>query len=78
MREYLTSDEVELIMCYADYDMKIKPTAEAMHYDRKTVWRKFTAIFKKTGFNPSEFWDLYMIVKELMEENANGNEVPPD
>lgn len=72
MREILTTDEVELILCYADMDMKAMPTANAMHINRTTMWRKFDRIFSQTGFNPREFWDLYAICKELEKEGVDG------
>lgn len=75
MRDILTSDEVELILCYADMDMKAMPTANAMHINRTTMWRKFDRIFSQTGFNPREFWDLYMIIRELEKEDADAREI---
>ena len=72
MRDILTADEVELILCYADMDMKAMPTANAMHINRTTMWRKFDRIFSQTGFNPREFWDLYAICKELEKEGVDG------
>lgn len=75
MRDILTADEVELILCYADMDMKAMPTANAMHINRTTMWRKFDRIYSQTGFNPREFWDLYEIVKKLEEEGDDGRQI---
>ena len=75
MRDILTADEVELILCYADMDMKAMPTANAMHINRTTMWRKFDRIFSQTGFNPREFWDLYAICKELEKEGDDGRQI---
>lgn len=74
MRDILTADEVELILCYADMDMKAMPTANAMHINRTTMWRKFDRIFSQTGFNPREFWDLYAICKELEKEENDARQ----
>ena len=46
MRDILTDQEVELLLCYADYDMRVRPTAAAMHYDRRTVYSKLEKIFR--------------------------------
>ena len=72
MREILTDQEVELLLCYADYDMRVSPVTTAMHYDRRTIYRKLENIFRETGYNPLEFWDLYTIMKELEKEGVDG------
>lgn len=72
MREFLTDQEVDLVLCYADYDMRINPVASAMHYDRRTIYRKLENIFRETGYNPLEFWDLYTIIRELEKEGVDG------
>ena len=72
MREFLTDKEVDLVLCYADYDMRINPVASAMHYDRRTIYRKLENIFRETGYNPLEFWDLYTIIRELEKEGVDG------
>jgi len=74
MRDILTDKEVELLLTFADMDMKMRPTAEAMHYDRRTIWSMLEKIFQETGFNPREFWDLFAIMKELEKEDADGRE----
>ena len=80
MRETLTKQEVEILLCFADMDMKVKPTAEAMHYDRRTIWVTLEKIFRDTGFNPREFWDLHEIMKQLEKEDGGEqqNEVHPE
>ena len=74
MTDGLTKQEVELIYTFADMDMRIKATASTMHYDRKTIFLKLTQIHQKTGYNPREFWDLYMLIKELLKEDADARE----
>ena len=72
MRDILTDQEVELLLCYADYDMRVRPTAAAMHFDRRTIYSKLEKIFRETGYNPLEFWDLFAIMKELEKEGVDG------
>ena len=68
MRENLTEREVEILLAYADCDMKTSATAATLGCHKSTVTRAFVKIFRQTGFNPSEFWDLFAIMKGLEEE----------
>ena len=70
MREFLTQRETEIILAYADCDMKTSATASALGCHKSTVTRAFTKIFRQTGFNPSEFWDLHAIINELEKEDC--------
>lgn len=70
MRENLTEREVEILLCYADCDMQTAPTAMMLGINRKTVARAFSKIFAETGFDPTEFWDLFAIMKELQKEET--------
>lgn len=74
MKDILTPEEIELILCWADFDMKVTPVAQTLHFCRKTIWEKITRIFQKTGYNPREFWDLHEIIKELERDDADGEQ----
>lgn len=72
MREVLTEREVEFVLAYADCDMKTSLTAKALCCTPRTVSRIIGNIFRETGFNPAEFWDLHNIIKELEKEEDFG------
>lgn len=74
MRELLTEEEIILLRTYAKYNIKIQPVADEMHYHRRTIFKKLTTIYKKTGFNPHSFWDLAEIIYMIDKEEANGRE----
>lgn len=72
MREALTEREVEFLLAYADCDMRTTLTARALGCHKATVPRIINRIFRETGFNPAEFWDLFEIMKELEKEESIG------
>ena len=72
MRELLTEQEIDLLNNYADFNLRVRPTAEAMHYDRRTIFSMLEEINRRTGYNPREFWDLFAIMNELKEEDSGG------
>ena len=72
MRELLTEQEIDLLNNYADFAMRVRPTAEAMHYDRRTILTMLDAIKTRTGYDPKDFWDLYAIMRELEKEGDSG------
>ena len=74
MRETLTEREVEFVLAYADCDMKTSLTAKALNCTPRTVLRMSNKIFRETGFNPAEFWDLHAIIKELEKEEGFGRQ----
>ena len=72
MRELLTEQEIDLLNNYADFAMRVRPTAEAMHYDRRTIFTMLDSIKIRTGYDPKDFWDLYAIMRELEKEGESG------
>ena len=68
MREFLTDTEVRLLKTYAEYSMRVRPTADAMHYDRRTVFGMLSDIHKKTGFDPKDFFGLRAIMDRIEKE----------
>lgn len=75
MRELLTEREIDFLFCFADCDMKTQKTALAMDCHKATVTRAFGVIYRKTGYDPTEFWDLYEILQQLGKEGINGRQV---
>lgn len=72
MREELTAREVEILLAFADCDMKTTLAAKSLKMHRSSFWRAMQTIFRETGYNPLEFWDLHQIMKALeQEEGAN-------
>lgn len=74
MRETLTHREVEILLAYADCDMMTSRTARYLGCHKSTVTRAFSRIFRQTGFNPSEFWDLHAIINEIEKGDFGGRE----
>lgn len=72
MRELLTEQDVELLNIYAEYNMKVQPTAEATHYNRRTIYRILESIRRRVGYDPQEFRGLFMILQTLEKEGARG------
>jgi len=69
MKDLLTQMERDLLQAYADYDMKVRPAAEAVHCDRRTAYRMFEHIYLVTGYNPQDFWDLFKLMSEIRTAN---------
>ena len=72
MRELLTDQEVELLNTFAGFNMKVRPTAEAMHYNRRTIYKILDSIERRVGYNPQEFLGLFEIIQTLEKEGARG------
>lgn len=60
--------EVETIMAFANNGMKVQKTAEAMHYDKRTISQRLSLIRGKTGINPRDFWGLVKLTNIIKEE----------
>ena len=74
MRELLTDLEIKLLQTYADYNMHIHPTAQAIYYNPRTIYGIFARIWERTGCNPREFWGLMEIMQQLEKDGVNGRE----
>lgn len=68
MRFSLTKKEIEIIIFYADCNMRTSTAATLLGCHKSTVTRAFSKIFKRTGYDPSDFWDLHTIISELEKE----------
>ena len=60
--------EVETIMAFANNGMKVQKTADAMHYDRRTISQRLSIVRGKTGINPRDFWGLMKLVSIIEKE----------
>lgn len=63
-----TAEERELLLSFADHNMSIRQTAEALHVDRRTVVNRLEAIYKRVGADPHRFWTLHYLVAWLLGE----------
>lgn len=72
MRELLTEREIEILKTFANFNMHYQPTAEAVHYHRRTLFNIFAGIYKRTGLDPCSLWDLVNIIQTVDKEELNG------
>lgn len=72
MRELLTEQEINLLHTFAELNMKVQPTAEATHYNRRTIYRILESIRRRVGYDPQEFKGLFTIMQTLEKEGARG------
>lgn len=70
MRELLTEEEIILLRTYARFNLKIQPVADEMHYHRRTIFKKMFLVYKKTGLNPRNFWDLVELLRQVDKEGG--------
>lgn len=54
--------ETRIILLMADCDMNITDTAKVMYVHRNTVVYHIDKIKRKTGLNPTKFYDLCQLV----------------
>lgn len=71
MRELLTDREVEILRTFANFNMHYQPTANAVHYHRRTLFNIFASIYKRTGLDPTTFWDLAHLIENIDREEAD-------
>lgn len=72
MKELLTETEINILRTYARNNMRLQPTAEAVHYHRRTLFNIFANIYARTGLDPRSFWDLVNIIQTVDKEGLNG------
>ena len=61
--------EARIILLMADCDMKITEVAKVMYVHRNTVVYHIDKIKRKTGLNPTKFYDLCELVKMVGGNN---------
>ena len=69
----LTSAEIELILAFADNDMKVCQTAKALHRSPGGLWYPFKKIRETTRLDPQKFYDLILLVQMCEEGRADEN-----
>ena len=57
----------EVILAMAELNMNESEVARKMHVHRNTVVYQCEQILKKTGLNPSNFYDLVKLVEMVKE-----------
>ena len=72
MRELLTEEEITILRSYAKFNLRVQPVADELHFHRRTIFNKMFAIYKKTGKNPHDFWDLANLIMEIDREGEDG------
>ena len=55
-------------MAFADNGMKVQKTADAMHYDKRTISQRLTLIKANTGIDPRNFWGLTRLISIIENE----------
>ena len=58
----MTKQQAEIILAYAENDMKIRPTSEKIYMCEANVHYHLRKIEEKTGWNPKKFYDLCYLV----------------
>lgn len=53
----------EIIRCFADSNLRIAGVVKSFYMCRGTVYYHVGKIKKKTGLNPTNFWDLLELLK---------------
>ena len=72
MKELLTERDILVLRAYANFNMRVQPTAEAVHYHRRTIYNIFASIYKHTGLDPTSFWDLVNLIQTVAKEELDG------
>lgn len=72
-KKYLSKDKfaAEVIVALADNDMKINVAANAIYVHSGTVRYRVEKIYKGTGLNPVNFYDLcelLPVAKEILKK----------
>ena len=62
----MTKKQAKIILTFADNDMKIKPTAEQLYLNQRSITYHLDKIQKQMGWNPRKFYDLCYLVGVAM------------
>lgn len=54
----MTEKQIEVLLAFADNNMNIRQTAEAIHVDRTSVQYQLARVQAKTGLDPKNFHEL--------------------
>ena len=66
----LNEQEREVILAYADHNMVATDTARSIYRHRNAVFYYLGTVYKKTGLNPKNFYDLIKLV-DMVKEKGN-------
>lgn len=58
----MTRQQAELILAFAENDMRIEPTGKKLYMSGANVAYHLTKIRKQMGWNPRNFYDLCYLV----------------
>ena len=59
---------METIFAYAQTNMSVNGAAKMMHYTRSAVDYNLNSIYKMTGLNPKNFYDLMELIRLIQEK----------
>lgn len=65
----LTVREKEFLKIFASCNMSSSKTAKALFFSCNSVYYWCRVIFRKTGKNPLEFYDLAFLISRINGEN---------
>ena len=68
----LTRVDIDVLLAFAKYDMKVHRTAEKAFFHRNTIDSHLSRIHYKTGLNPKKFYDLVKLIAAVEEMEKNG------
>ena len=61
----LTELDCEIVLAFAENDMKVSETAQKFFFHRNTIEYHLDKVKRKTGLNPKKFYDLTELVLEI-------------
>lgn len=64
----LTPTQTLLLKTFAEYNMVVSKTADAMNYSRGSLYHQMSVIRERTGLDPLSFQDLHMLLALYAEE----------
>lgn len=72
---FLTKTDAIVLVAFAENGMKVQRTANALHYDKRTVSQRLTLINANTGINPRDFYGLTKLLAIINAEKGGENGV---
>ena len=66
----LTQRQKEIILAFADCNMRLKTVAEKLYFHRNNIVYHCDKIMDKTGLNPRKFYDLVELVQMVEEQDG--------
>lgn len=69
----LTPAQQEVILAFAENDMRVERTANALYRSKGGLWYPFKKIREATGLDPQKFYDLILLVQMCEEGRSDEN-----